>query len=355
QTSSTPTPTETRIPKATMTFDYARLRQGKKKMSATKQRQREQAVDQVPPLLIEHASAGLKVRGQTSSATFTFTDDAKVKADNRAKAGCTGSPCATGASGTSCDEVSKMCRYKIDPDLMSIGCICSFRSRARPTVALQIALTNYDWNRRGQNIQGGVISSFKQRNKMSTGEHYKFEMTGYDCVKGAPIRAATPFNSTEGNVLGSIGEELLALERRDLLPGGSEDGEIVPVESFPPFAAEDTNNTIIHSVGDLPAGTYTIDTRINEGTVSSLRVIDYLGDEYASANIELGPTGQESLSFTLDTGGVGLGFFMDTQLDLVNVSSTMLIGLPSSAVSWTRASVGLLAGMAAASVGILFI
>ncbi|KAG6908923.1 hypothetical protein DXG01_002701 [Tephrocybe rancida] len=292
QASSAPTPTETRIPKATMTFDYARLRQGKKKMSAAKQQEREQAVDQ----LFASMCKGLKARGQTSSATFTFTDDKKVKADNRAKAGCTGSP--------------------------------------------------------AQNIQGGVISSFKQLNKMETGQHYQLEISGYNCVTGAPIRAATPFNSTEGNYLGSFGKELLALEMRDLLPGGSENGEM---ESFPPFTAEDTSNTIIHSVGDLPAGTYTINTRINEGTVSSLRVIDYLGDEYASANIELGPTGQESLSFTLDNGGVGFGFFMDTQLDFVNISSTMLIGSPSSAVSWSRASVGLLVGIIAASVGILFI
>ncbi|KAG6830101.1 hypothetical protein H0H87_009265 [Tephrocybe sp. NHM501043] len=84
---------------------------------------------------------------------------------------------------------------------------------------------------------------------------------------------------------------------------------------------------------------YTIDTLINQGTVSDLRVIDYLGDEYASADVQLGPDGQQTLNFTLDTAGVGLGFFMDTQLDTVNVSSRMVVGLEISGVSCAGPSV----------------
>ncbi|GLB40047.1 hypothetical protein LshimejAT787_0705570 [Lyophyllum shimeji] len=301
-------PTETRVPKATMTFDYQRLRAGKKKMSAAKQAKREQAVDQ----LFESMCKGLKARGESSESIFTFTDDKKVKANNRAKAGCTGSPCSTGTSGNSCDEFP----------------FASTTDGGAGAVFSCILVM-------AQNIQGGVISSFKQRNSMQSGEHYKFVITGYNCDTMSPAAdAAASFvtnNATASELLGTPGQEFSSLVKRDLVPGGAEDDEL---ESFPPFTAEDVNNTIIHSVGDLPAGTYTINTRINQGTVSSLRVIDYLGDEYARANVVLGPSGQRSLTFTLAQDGVGLGFFMDTMLDAVNVSSTMHVGASNSA-SWT--------------------
>ncbi|KAG6830100.1 hypothetical protein H0H87_009264 [Tephrocybe sp. NHM501043] len=124
---------------------------------------------------------GLKARRQTSSAVFTFTDDAKVKANNRAQAGCAGSPCGTGTTGTSCDEV-----------------------------------------RRAQNIQGGVISRFKQINNIKSGMHYTFQITNYDCATGKGL--SVDIAAADG-VLGVPGESLQALERRDLIPGGPEDGE----------------------------------------------------------------------------------------------------------------------------------
>ncbi|KAF8057025.1 hypothetical protein FPV67DRAFT_636637 [Lyophyllum atratum] len=294
-----------------MTFDYERLRRGKKRMSATKQATREKAVDQ----LFESMCKGLKARGEASESIFTFTDDQKVKSDNRAKAGCTGSPCGTGTSGTSCDEFP----------------FASTTDGGANAVFSCILVM-------GQNIQGGVISSFKQRNSMQSGEHYKFQITGYNCATNSPApamngAAASIADDESGMIaklLGTPGEQLLSPSKRDLLPGGMEDDE---TESFPPFTEMDTSNTVIHSIGDLPAGTYTINTRVNQGTVSSLRVLDYLGDEHARADVVLGPNGQQSLSFTLDTAGVGIGFFMDTQLDAVNISSAMEVGAPNSAPS----------------------
>lgn len=276
-------------------------------MTAAKQAKREQAVDE----LFESMCKGLKARGESSDSIFTFTDDDKVKADNRAKAGCTGSPCNTGASGTSCDEFP----------------FASTTDGGAGAVFSCIAVM-------AQNIQGGVISSFKQRNSMQSGQHYKFQISGYNCNTNSPtVNAASVFVTDDANVpepFGTPGEELLSLARRDLIPGGSENDEM---ESFPPFTEQDVNNTIIHSVGDLPAGTYTINTRINQGTVSSLRVLDYLGDEHARANVVLGANGRQSLTFTLDRDGVGMGFFMDTQLDTVNISSTMQVGTANSASS----------------------
>ncbi|RDB30156.1 hypothetical protein Hypma_012347 [Hypsizygus marmoreus] len=287
-------PQETRIPTATMTFDYQRLRQGKKKMSARKQALRDQAVDQ----LFESMCKGLKARGKKDKDIFTFTDDDKVKQDNRNKAGCGGSPCGTSASGTSCDE-------------FPFASTTDGGSGAVFSCILVLA----------QNIQGGVISSFKQRNNMQTGDHYEFSLTGFDCdtLSPKPLMSGLLLADSE---LGGLGSALeLELGRRDLIPGTSDEEN----ESYPPLTEYDSNNLIILSVGDLPAGTYAISTHINQGTVTSLRVIDYQGHEYARVNTELrdNDNNEETLTFTLASDGVGMGFFMDTTLDTVNITSTM--------------------------------
>jgi len=290
------------VPVATMRVDYQRLRQGKKKMTATKQAAREKAVDE----LFKSMCKGLKARGQSDSDIFTFTDDEKIKQQNRNNAGCIGSPCNTGSFGTSCDEFPFA--STMDGGAGAVfSCI--------PVLA--------------QNIQGGVISSFKQRNLMQSGQHYQFVLDGFDCATLSPIlHSAIISDGSTDNSTESLGAEggVLALSKRDLIPGGSDDA----TESYPPLTEQDTSNVVIMSVGDLKAGTYTISSRINQGSISSMRVLDYLGEEFASANGQIGTNGERSLTFTLQTDGVGVGLFMDTQLDTLSITSNMQNGASTS-------------------------
>ena len=50
-----------------------------------------------------------------------------------------------------------------------------------------------------------------------------------------------------------------------------------------------------------------------------------------SAGVELASNDEHTLTFTLPTDGVGLGFFMDTQLDSLNISSSMQVGNQNAA------------------------
>jgi hypothetical protein len=55
----------------------------------------------------------------------------------------------------------------------------------------------------------------------------------------------------------------------------------------------------------------------------NLHRLNYARD---SADVELDSNDENTLTFTLPMDGVGLGFFMSTQLDSLNISSSMQVG-----------------------------
>jgi len=304
--SGTPTSTETPVPTVKpLIFDYKKLSTKRKpKYNAQQMTDRQDALQQ----LFTNMCLGLEVRDKltTQSEVYTFLEDEAKKSQNRKAVGCTGSPCA-GFPGQSCDEF--------------------------PFASTMQGGANAIWNcipEMAQNIQGGVISSWKSRNKITEGTAFELQIVNYDCndPPSPPIvRKQQDFNIALPIGTGTKPVHSTFTQLDNMISVMS-----LQQDAFPSFDDSDPYNHTIISLGDFSAGSYKISTQVN-GTVNSAYVIDNEGEQFAQVMLPNNTQqGLIELTFTLAYDGIGLAMIMDTFEDQIFYNATLL-SVPSNSTT----------------------
>ncbi|KAJ7282577.1 hypothetical protein C8J57DRAFT_1710690 [Mycena rebaudengoi] len=294
-------PTETRVPTVKpLVFDYKHLSSKRKPTySAEQMKDRQDALVE----LFTNMCLGLESRGKLQSEIYTFVEDEAEKYKNRKAVGCTGSPCAH-LPGQSCDEFPFA--STTDGGASAIwNCI--------PEIA--------------QDIQGGVISSWKSRNKVTADTHFEFQIQNWDCKKPpTPPLALVAQRQQVGSSLGTETGTLRLVSRVDASSGTT----ILSMDQdvFPPFDESDSNNHTIVSLGDMTAGSYNISVQVT-GAVSSAYIIDSEGAQFAQVGTAQNG-GSMSLSFNLPYDSIGISLIMDTQADQINYSASLVEAVDDS-------------------------
>jgi hypothetical protein len=126
---------------------------------------------------------------------------------------------------------------------------------------------------RAQDIQGGVISSWKSRNKVTADTHFEFQIQNWDCKKPpTPPLALVAQRQQVGSSLGTETGTLRLVSRVDASSGTTilSMGKYLKIaywvaacsplpsdqDVFPPFDESDSNNHTIVSLGDMTAGRF---------------------------------------------------------------------------------------------------
>ncbi|KAJ7228367.1 hypothetical protein GGX14DRAFT_384853 [Mycena pura] len=320
-------PTETRVPTVKpLVFDYKRLSEKRKpKYSAQQMQDRQNALTE----LFTNMCLGLENRGQLQSEIYTFVEDEAEKYQNRKAVGCTGSPCAH-LPGQSCDEF--------------------------PFASTTAGGASAIWNcipEMAQDIQGGVISSWKSRNKVTADTDFELQIVNWDCKNPpTPPLALVAQQQQFGSSIGTEAGTLHLVTRAETNSNATilSMGKYLPVayldpyqDVFPPFDDSDPNNHTIVSLGDMAAGSYNISVQVT-GTVSSAYIIDSEGAQFAQVTVQNGAAGPMGLSFSLPYDNVGISLIMDTQADTINYNASVVevasnstsTGTPSSSASGNR-------------------
>ncbi|KIJ29030.1 hypothetical protein M422DRAFT_54386 [Sphaerobolus stellatus SS14] len=180
-----------------------------------------------------------------------------------------------------------------------------------------------------QDIQGGVISSWKSQNTVTEDTAFELQIVNYNCTNppSPPIvRKQQDFSIALpiGTVTKSVHSAFTQLD--DIISVMSLQQDV-----FPSFDDSDPYNHTIISLGDLSAGSYKISTQVN-GTVNSAYVIDNEGEQFAQATPPNTQQGLIELSFTLAYDGIGLAMIMDTFEDQIFYNTTIL-DVPSNSTA----------------------
>ncbi|KAJ6493777.1 hypothetical protein DFH09DRAFT_1451142 [Mycena vulgaris] len=237
--------------------------------------------------LIKNICKGM---GGSNSDTLTYSGplskkDAKAK---RAAQGCTPGLCDTKNTGLSCDE------YPF---------ASADEGGGNRTSGVVLCLPEYQNQWQGQLMRGWVNSLKKSGFKK--GDKFNVKVTGIDCSK---FKRDTETITTTGQ--GSM--------------------------LWPPLESDPTNQSfVIVSLGDIPAGSYSVNVNLTSGTVTSAYLVDNEGEDLVNVTTLPTPGRPMQISFDLEYDDIGVGLALFTNDTRTNVSY-IAVGTPSTTTATTK-------------------
>ncbi|KAF7343275.1 hypothetical protein MVEN_01759600 [Mycena venus] len=155
-------------------------------------------------------------------------------------------------------------------------------------VVLCVPAHQNDWQ--GQLMRGWVNAL--KKTGFSAGDKFNVKVTGVDC-SNFKRDAETITTMGQGSML------------------------------WPPFAFDTTNQSFITvSLGDIPAGSYSLRINLTSGSVTSAYLVDNEGEELVNITTLPTPGKPMQLSFSLDYSAVGVGLALFTTDAKTNITYT---------------------------------
>ncbi|KAL2818006.1 hypothetical protein BJX63DRAFT_429338 [Aspergillus granulosus] len=162
-------------------------------------------------------------------------------------------------------------------------------------------------------FQGETLSRYFSRKDIVAGEDYMIEIVGWDCATQKPKRRRREIDHAVADVSEYLGPIAWSgLVKRDPF---DEPVERYGDAMYHGFDLRDSKlNLMAMPLGDLTAGTYTVELNITRGNLS-YNVVDYVGDTVEATVLSNG-----SVKFTLDEDWEAVSLTGFTEEDQVELS-----------------------------------
>ncbi|KAF8134692.1 hypothetical protein K438DRAFT_1997629 [Mycena galopus ATCC 62051] len=256
--------------------------------------------------LIENICRGM---GGSNSDTLTYSGPASTKearaakAAKRVKQGCTPGLCDWTNTKKSCDEASLLFFYFLVCNL-SLAFQYPFASTdeggGNRDSGVVLCVPDY------QNNWQGLLMRFwfgtLKKSGFKEGSKFNVKVTGIDCSK---------FKRDTGTITSTGQGSML----------------------WPPLESDPTNQSFVMvPLGDLSAGSYSLNVYLTAGAVTSAYLVDNEGEDLVNVTTVPTPGQPMQISFDLDSDDVGVGLALFTNDTRTNVSYTAA-GTPSTTTS----------------------
>ncbi|KAJ7055535.1 hypothetical protein C8F01DRAFT_453355 [Mycena amicta] len=240
--------------------------------------------------LIENICKGMS-GSNTDTLAYSGSLDKSVKAAKRAAQGCIDGFCNTATTGLSCDE------YPF---------ASSDEGGGTRSTGVVLCVPEQQNNWQGQLMRGWVNSL--KKTGFAKGSKFDVEVTGIDCSQFKRKRA-TITTTGHGGML------------------------------WPPLSFDSANQSFVMvSLGDIPAGSYSLNVNLTSGAVAAAYLVDNEGEELVNVTTLPRAGSPMQLSFDLDYAGVGVGLALFTNNTATNVSYTVAATPSESATSASASS-----------------
>ncbi|KAF7317736.1 Proline-rich protein 8 [Mycena kentingensis (nom. inval.)] len=242
----------------------------------------------------------------TDTLTYSGSLTKAAKSDKRTAQGCISGFCDTKNSGLSCDE------YPFASSDEGGGARTADNTPDKPGVVLCVPEHQNNWQ--GQLMRGWVNSL--RKNGFAKGSKFQVKVEGVDCATFKRRRDVEVKDGEEETEVETLAERA--------------DGDTVEItgtgsDLWPPLQYDNNDavanqSFVMVSLGDISAGSYSLNVDLTSGDVTSAYLVDNEGEELV--NVSTLPTAGSPLrvSFTLETDNVGVGLALFTNNNATNVT-----------------------------------
>ncbi|KAF9548975.1 hypothetical protein CPC08DRAFT_769163 [Agrocybe pediades] len=271
-----PRPTDGRIPKATVSFDYKDILKPRRRSKEKDPVVRKAAVDS----LFESMCEAIEEIGDLLSQSLVLTHSPGSTTKRRRKA-CGRVVCP---AGKTCDEIP-------------------FASSAEGgTGAITKCIIAL-----GNSIQGGFLNWLRKSAGIRDGDHYLLQLTNVNC---------------QDFLKGSARRNLYRRQQSPPTSGLTSQMQQLDVTMFGPLGAKDIFDHGLYYIGDLSSGRYAVNISLINGGVAGYYIIDYQGATYAAAYLNATVPPGATFDFTLPEDATGVTLMLDSTGDF-DVSGSM--------------------------------